>query len=207
MGTTSFNSFLAGLLGKTRSSILGLLYSHPDESFYMRQILRTVGVSPGAGQRELKWLTDRGIVKRRVSGHQVYYQANQECPIFQEIKNIITKTVGIGHMLRSVLAPVGQKIKIALLFGSAASGKINKNSDIDLLIVGDVTFAEVVEKLNPAQEALSREINPVVFRPAEFQKKIAEKHHFLRSILKGEFHYLIGDKIEFGKLVKKRLVG
>jgi len=206
MSTIEYNNFILGLWGKTRSSILALLYSHSDESFYMRQIFRMANISPGVGQRELKWLTETGIIKRKISGHQVFFQANQKCQIFQEIKSIVTKTVGIGYVLRSALDSIRNRIKIAFLFGSVVRGSLTRESDIDLLIVGDVTFAEVVEKLGSTQEILNREINPVVFSPVEFQKKIAERDHFLRSILEGKFIYLIGDKIELRKLVKKRVV-
>jgi len=206
MSTIAFNNLLRDLLGKTRSSILALLYTHPEESFYMREIFRRASLSPGSGQRELKWLTERGLIKRKVSGYQVYYKANQGCPIFKEIREMITKTVGIGDVLRSGLASVRPNIRVALLFGSALSGKVNSDSDIDLLIVGNITFAEVVEKLSQAQEVLNREINPLVFSPSEFKRKIAKRDHFLRSLLiKGEFHYLIGDKTELKKLAEKRL--
>jgi len=199
------SSDLSSLFGKTRRAILALLFSHPDESFYMRQILRLAGIAPGAGQRELKWLSGVGIIQRTVSGNQVYYQANSECPIFQELKSMVIKTVGIGDVLRSILAPLAERIQIALLFGSFAEGRANKDSDIDLIVVGSVTFAEVAEKLTPAQKFLRREINPTVFSPSEFQNKLKKGHHFLLSVLKSNFYYLLGDEIELRRLAKKRV--
>ena len=194
------NTALSKLFGKTRRSILSLLYSHPDESFYVRQIFRTVGIAPGAGQRELKWLSESGIIRRTVSGHQVYYQANSGCPIFLELKNIIIKTVGVADIIRARLAPIANKIHIALLFGSIVEGKESRDSDVDILIVGDSSFAEISETLDPAQKALGREVNPVVFNPTEFQDKLKKGHHFLNSILKNDFIYLIGDEIELKRM-------
>ncbi|UCE42249.1 MAG: nucleotidyltransferase domain-containing protein [Candidatus Aminicenantes bacterium] len=199
------NAVLSTLFGKTRRSILALLYSHPDESFYMRQILRTAGIAPGAGQRELNLLTESGIIRRTVSGNQVYYQANPECPIFWELKNIITKTVGIADIIRAQLVPIEERINIALLFGSVVQGKESKDSDIDILIVGDLTFAETVEKLAPVQKILGREINPTVFSSDEFRDKLKKGHHFLNSVLKSDLIYLIGDEIELKRLAKKRM--
>ncbi len=199
-------SNLSNLFGKTRKSILALLFGHPDESFYARQIFRLAGIAPGAGQRELTWLSDSGIIQRSVSGNQVYYQANPECPIFQELKSIITKTVGIGDVLRTFLAPLANRIKVAILYGSIAEGRETKNSDIDLLVIGTVTFAEVAEKLTPAQNFLKREINPTVFGADEFQKKLNRGHHFLLSVLKSNFHYVLGDEIELKRMAEKRMV-
>lgn len=196
---------LSNLFKKTRRSILALLYSHPDESFYVRQIFRLTGIAPGAGQRELTWLSNAGIIKRSVSGNQVYYRANSECPIFPELKSMITKTVGIGDTLRSILAPLEDRVQVAILYGSIADGRANKESDIDLIVVGNVTFADVAEKLTPAQKFLRREIDPTVFSPDEFQDKITKGHHFLNSILKRDLIYLIGDEIELKRLVEKRV--
>ena len=206
MSTSRHNkTALSCLFGKTRRSILSLLYSHPDESFYVRQIFRTVGIAPGAGQRELKWLTQSGIIQRTVSGHQVYYKANSDCPIFLELKNIIAKTVGVADIIRAQLAPIAEKINIALLFGSTVQGKEFRDSDVDILIVGDSSFAEISERLAPAQKTLGREVNPVVFNPEEFQGKLKKGHHFLNSVLKSDFVYLIGDEIEFKRLAEKRM--
>jgi len=201
------NTVLSNLFGKTRRSILALLYSHPDESFYLRQILRTAGIAPGAGQRELKWLSESGIIRRTVSGHQVYYQANSDCPIFLELKNIITKTVGFADIIRVQLAPLEKKIDIALLFGSVAEGKESKDSDVDILIVGDLTFAETAERLAPVQKTLGREINPVVFNSDEFQEKLKNGHPFLKSVLKSDIIYLIGDENELKRLAEEWMAG
>lgn len=197
---------LSNLFGKTRKSILALLFSHPDESFYVRQIFRLAGIAPGAGQRELTWLSTLGIIRRSVSGNQVYYQANPECSIFQELKSIITKTFGIGDVLRTFLEPLENRIKVAILYGSTAEGRETKASDIDLLVVGQVTFSEVAEKLIPAQDVLKREINPTVFSLAEFQKKLIDGHHFLSSVLKSNFHYVLGDENELKRMAEKRMV-
>jgi predicted transcriptional regulator len=82
------SSILEALFGKTRRSILCLLFSHADESFYLRKILRLAGVSPGAGQRELKRLSNAGIILRSETDGRVYFQANSECPIYIELKSI-----------------------------------------------------------------------------------------------------------------------
>ena len=198
---------LSNLFGKTRRSILALLYGHPDESFYVRQIFRAAGTAPGASQRELKWLSEVGIIQKRVSGNQVYYQANPECPIFQELKSLITKTAGAGDVLRSALAPFADRINLALLYGSVASGKANKESDIDLIVVGSAAFGDVAEKLIPAQTTLRREINPIVFSPDEFQSKLKKGDHFLTSVLKSDFHFIVGDENELKRLVKERMAG
>ena len=104
-----------GLLGQTlfsrnRRAVLGLLYGHPDEQFYLRQIVRFCGGGMGAIQRELKQLTEAGLLRRTVRGNQVYFQASADCPVFEEIKSILAKTAGTADILTAALAPLADRI-------------------------------------------------------------------------------------------------
>jgi len=193
------------LFAKVRRAILSLLFGHVDEAFYLRQIVRTTGFGLGPVQRELKQLTESGIIRRTVRGQQVYFQANLDSPIFPELKSLITKTTGIGDTLRAALVPIGGQLKAAFIYGSIARGEECSKSDIDLLIVGDIAFADVVVNLQAAQKLLGREIVPTVYPPEEFKAKMRAKHHFLTSVLKGPKIYLIGDENELRRLATKRL--
>jgi len=193
------------LFGKVRRAILSVLFGHADEAFYLRQIVRTTGFGLGPVQRELKQLTQCGIIRRSVHGRQVYFQANLDSPIFPELKGLITKTAGIGDTLRAALAPIAGQLKIAFIYGSIARGEEGPRSDIDLLVVGDIAFADVVVNLQAAQKLLGREIFPTVYPPDEFKAKMRAKHHFLTSVLKGSKIYLIGDENELRRLATKRL--
>src|SRR5580693_8051797 len=91
------------LFGQSRRSILALLYGHVDKEFYLREIARRAGTGIGATQRELGQLTDAGLLVRVRRGHQVYYQANRENPIFEELKSILAKTSGMRDVLQEGL--------------------------------------------------------------------------------------------------------
>jgi predicted nucleotidyltransferase len=193
------------LFSKTRRAVLSLLYSHGDDAYYLRQIVRSAGVGLGTVQRELKQLSDAGIIRRIVRGHQVYYQANPQCPVFAELKTLVVKTVGVGAALQAALTPLGDRIDVAFIYGSIARSEEHRDSDVDVLVVGKVTFAELVSSLSEAQKAIGREINPTVYPPAEFRSKVAAGHHFLSTVLRGPMFFLIGDKRELARLVKKPL--
>ena len=206
MGTLSYSDHVSQtLFGKTRQAVLSLLYSHSDETFYVRQIVRAAGGGVGGVQRELKELSDAGIIRRIVQGRQVYYQANPQCPVFDELKGLINKTMGIAATLKAALQPIADRIRIAAIYGSVARNEEQRGSDVDLLVVGNVGFGEIVSALNPAQKKINREINPTVYPVDEFRKKIKEGHHFLESILNEEMLFLLGDHRELARLAKKRL--
>jgi predicted nucleotidyltransferase len=195
----------SALFGKTRRAVLALLYAHADRAFYLRQVARQTNAGLGAVQRELKRLTRAGVIERRVEGHQVFYQANQSCPIFVELQSLVYKTAGAAEVLRQALSPVAARVPLAFLYGSMATGSTTSASDVDVLVVGEVTFAEIVAVLGKAQEHLGRDVNPTVYPPAEFARKLAEKHHFLTTITEGPKVFLLGDEYELGRLAKSRV--
>jgi len=200
MSTAPTSSCLsAALFGQTRRAILALLYGHPDEAYYLRQLVRSAGLGLGAVQREVKRLADAGIFQRTVRGRQVYYQANPECPLFEELKSLVVKTAGVADALRDALAPLAGQINVAFIYGSVARFKQRSGSDVDLMVIGDVSFGDVVSALGAAQELLHREINPTVYSPAEFRSKLKARHHFLSSVLRNEKVFVIGDEHELAR--------
>jgi len=75
-----------------------------------------------------------------------------------------------------------------------ARGDERAGSDVDLMVVGETRLGEVVQALAPAQQALRREINPNVYRTAEFSEKLAEAEPFLRRMMQDRKIYLIGSE-------------
>ena len=197
MGTGINQKRLSSVLfGKTRQAVLALFYLHYDEPFYLRQVVRAAGMGQGTVQRELKNLTDAGIIRKTRRGQMVYYQANQACPVFSELRSLVLKTAGLVDVLRNALKPLSKKIKVAFVFGSFASNSAKAGSDVDMMVIGSCAFGEVVDAVGKAQEKLGREVNPSVYPADEFKKKVAAEHHFLKTVLAGPKFFLIGDENE-----------
>ena len=191
-------SIATALFGKVRRGILGLLYTHSDESYYLRQIARIVGVGQGAVHRELVNLSGAGLLIRSRRGNLVYYEANRNCPVFADLRGLIVRTAGVADVLRVALAPLADRITAALVYGSVARGAEKTDSDVDVMVIGDVDFGDIVSALRPAQDQLRREVNPSVFSSAEFRERIASKDHFITSVLREPKVILIGDENELG---------
>jgi predicted nucleotidyltransferase len=192
------------LFGVYRRQILGLLLLRPDETFYVREIARLTEVSAGSLHRELKLLTEAGLLLRTEVGNQVRYQAARDFQIFQELAGIFRKTAGLADVLRDLLAPLQSKITMALIFGSVAQSKTRASSDVDLLVVGSVPFATVVEACHTGRTRLSRDVNPVVMTKSAFHARCRQNDRFVLRIAKEPKIFLIGDASEFGKLAEDR---
>jgi uncharacterized protein len=197
MSTTSKESSVASVLfGKVRRDVLSLLFSHPDESFYLRQIERMIGSSHGAVHRELTNLARAGLIVRTSREKQVYYKANRSSPVFADLRGLIRRTAGLADVLRAALAPLAEKIRIAFVYGSIAHGTEKSESDVDVMIIGDSTFGEVVAALHSTEAELRREVNPSVFELEEFRERVRDGEHFVSSVLRDDKVFLIGDEDE-----------
>lgn len=196
MGTTDILSNT--LFGRTRGAVLSVLYGHVGESFYLRQLARLTDKALGPVQREVRQLVDAGLATRKILGGRTLYSANQDSPVFKEIKSLVNKTVGMHDVLVDALNPLRKRINLAFVYGSVARSRDTEHSDVDLMIVGKVAFDEVVESLAAAQKTLNREINPTVYSMREFGKKV--RGNFLKTVLADKKLFIIGDEDDVREL-------
>lgn len=193
MGTHTLGRGLASaLFGKTRKAVLGLLYAHPDRSFYLRQIARATGAGQGAVQRELGRLVEAGIITRSGTGREVHFQANRQCPIFAELQGLMLKTAGLADVLRSALSPLAGQLDLAFVHGNHATGKATVSSDVDLLVVGDVDEMELHKAVSQAEEQLGRAVNHTLLSRHEFSRRRRSKGGFLSRVLSGSKIPIVG---------------
>jgi predicted nucleotidyltransferase len=162
--------------------------------------VRIAGIGQGAAQRELTRWVEAGLLLKTQRGNQVHYQANHRSPIFPELKTLTLKTAGVADVLREALAGLSRQITVAFVHGSLAQGTEKTDSDVDVVVVGGVTFTDVVTALHGAQDRIGREVNPTVYSKQEFQKKVRAGHHFLTTVLNAPKMFLIGGEHELKRL-------
>lgn len=181
------------LFGKTRQAVLALLMQSPDDRYYVRELARLTGISPGAVKYELDALSEADLITRAADGNRVVYQANRQSPIYEELRSIVAKTSGIPLVIKNALAPFGGKIERALIYGSLAKGTSQSRSDVDLLVVGDVEFPALVSALASVEHSVQREISVRLISAREFTEKIRKRDRFLTGILKGPVIPVLGE--------------
>jgi len=112
---------------------------------------------------------------------------------------MLRKTSGMADVIRDALSPVADRILAACVFGSVARGAETSGSDVDVLIVGDVSLGAVVDVFFPIQTRIGREINPKVFSQREWRAKVKAKDVFATEILRKPKMFLIGDRDELAE--------
>ena len=189
------------LSSRIRVEIFRLLFGADNAALHMREIERKSGFTIGTVQRELHKLVKLDLIKKTKDGNRTYYQANKGNPIYQDIFNIVQKTVGSIFLLKEALSQ-STEIEFAFIFGSFAAGKENSHSDIDLMVIGNLGLRNVVSLLSGISEKTGREINPQVISKLEFINRISLNDHFISNVINSDKTFIMGTKDEFTKLVK-----
>lgn len=177
-------------LSKARGAVLRCLFGLRDEERHVRAIERESGLTVNAVREELSKLGALDLLVARRDGNRLYYSANAAHPLYTELRAIVLKTDGLRDVL--VEALVSPAIKVAFVYGSLARGEARAASDLDLLVIGSVGLREVARLLMGTVEKIGREVNPVVFRPEEFRKRVASQDAFVKDIISKPKLFVIG---------------
>jgi len=185
------------LFTKTQKKVLSLLYAQPDKSFYTKEILRLTGMGVATIKRELDRMEATGILTLTKIGNQHHYQANADCPIYQELLGIVKKTFGIVGVLRDALSPL-EHVEHAFIYGSIAKSSEHAGSDIDLMLVGgELSYSGVMELLDSAEQQLGRTINPTLYSLKEFSDRCDTSQNFIKRVMEQPKLWIVGETEAF----------
>ncbi len=188
----------------TLAQILSLIFLNPEEEFYQLDIARKVQKALIQVQRAVKTLEEIGLIASTHRGRMVYYKAVRQHPAFEDLKRLFVKTIALGEGIHQALQPLQSKVYLAFIFGSVARGDESVDSDIDLCIIADITLKELSKALSPFSRGLQRELNPILFDPDKFQKRISENDPFMLEILQSPKIWIVGNEHECKQMVKGR---
>ena len=178
---------------KTRKELFRLYFTNPDQEYYLRELERILRTPVSMIRKELNRLEEDGLFLSRKKGNLTYYLLDQSYPLFDELKSIVFKTIGIQGSLREILGRA-RGIEVAFIYGSFAKHEEVGRSDIDLLIIGKVNENRFLREINKLEKVLKREINYSIFQRDEFNRKKKEKDPFITDLLKNPKIFLIGDQ-------------
>jgi predicted nucleotidyltransferase len=171
------------LFSKVQQRVLALIFSHPERSFYMSEIVRKVHSGVGAVERELSRLERSGLVTVERIGNQKHYQANRVAPVFKELRGLVEKTVGLAEPIRKSFGPYAAAVQVAFVYGSVAKGTDTARSDIDLMVIGDdLSFPDLYAATQRAESKLGRKVNPLFLSWRDWQRKVSDRGSVISKI-------------------------
>lgn len=178
---------------KTRKSLFRLYFTNPESEYYLRELERLLGVPVSMIRKELLRLEGNGIFVSTKKGNLTYFSLNKSYHLFDELKSIVFKTIGIKGLLKEALDKI-KGVKTAFIYGSFAKDEEKAISDIDLFIIGKVDENELLSEINGLEKILKREINYTLYANDEFNKKKRKKDVFISDVSNNKKIFLIGDK-------------
>jgi predicted nucleotidyltransferase len=182
---------------KIRQKIILLFLYNQKREFYLSEIAKIVGTSPGTAQRELNRLLSSGFISFKKKANLSIYSLNNRYTLLKEVKAIVNKTFGIEVLLKNELGTI-DNIEYAFIFGSFVKGKFRSESDIDLFVIGDVEEDQILKTVEKIENSIDREINYHLAGRNEFLSKTKD-NYFYREILQ-DYILLVGNKDDFKKL-------
>ncbi len=187
---------LDALFPLVRQELLAVAFLSPDKWWYMTELADHLKTPLSSLQRELNSLSLSGVLERKQDGRRTYYKARKDSPVFDDLRELLLKTAGIVPALQSELSRFSGKIRWAAIYGSMARGEEGAQSDIDLLIVGDVATGDLLPVLRRVERRFRREVNVKRYSEREFRDKLRGGDHFLKSVVKGQVVSLTGSPNE-----------
>ena len=157
----------AGLISsKTRIKLLVRFFFNPMARSYLRELAKEFNVSTNSVREELNQLTKTNLLKSEKNGRNVYYMANQDHPLFPELKSMVSKVLGLDQVLDGIVNRLGA-LERAYLIGDYAEGK--DTGIIDLILVGSIDDYHLNDLTRKTERYTNRKIRSLVLSPAEYQ--------------------------------------
>ncbi|MBZ5572636.1 MAG: hypothetical protein LAO09_12260 [Acidobacteriia bacterium] len=196
------HAVLDSLFPSVRQGVLAAVLTQSEKWWYLSELAGFLHTRPSSLQRELAALVQSGVLQQRRDGRRTYFKAEMRSPIFQELRGIFEKTVGLLPTLRATLRPFEKKVVCAFVYGSVARHKEHAASDVDLMVIGNVGLAELAPSLRRAEKRLGREVNVTSYSVDEFRKKVARGDHFLATVLKGGLEFVKGESRDLDAITR-----
>lgn len=184
------------LSSRIRAAIFRLLFGFDAKEIYMRDLERRSGFSIGAIQAELKKLLRFELLEKRKDGNRIYFQANKNHPLYSDIRSLVFKTNGLIDIIKDALIN-SDAIKYAFVFGSFARNEETASSDIDLMVIGDLTLRHLTGMLAGLSDKLNREINPHCLGEQDFIRRKNAGEPFISRICEESRLFIIGNENDF----------
>ncbi len=176
---------------KTRKALFRIYFTNPEKEYYLRELERILDIPVSMIRKELVNLEKSGIFKSRKKGNLLYYSLDKSYPLYNELRNIVFKTIGVSGFLEKKLKKI-EGLKLAFIYGSFAKKEEKLTSDIDLFLIGNIDEDELIKIIEDSENSLKREINYSLYSKEDFQKKKKEKDPFISELLENSKIFLVG---------------
>ncbi|MFH1079592.1 MAG: nucleotidyltransferase domain-containing protein [Pseudomonadota bacterium] len=184
---------------KLRVELLALFFMRLGETFYLGEIVKHTGGDPGNISRELRNLESIGLLISRKEGNLKYYSLNKTYLLYDELRSIILKTRGAVGTLKEKLSDV-KNIDFAFIYGSIAAGTETAKSDIDLMVIGEISMEKLLSFMRDPERTLGRQINASLYSAKEYGSRMKKQDPFVARVMNEPRILLMGEEDELQRI-------
>lgn len=169
--------------GKTKVQILDVLLSHSGESFHLRGLAQAAGTDSGNTSKLLRGLVQGGLVLAAPDTHSTRYSINQQSPLVAPLQQLLA----LGGALVVDLRLVATRLKATYVavFGSVAAGMARSDSDVDVLLVGELSGVAAQAAFKPVARKHGKQVNVVAVTANQLSKHLTDGGAFWSSLAHG----------------------
>jgi len=178
---------------RVRIQLLSHFLLHPEARNHIRALASEVDAQYNAVWKELNNLEEAGLLQSETVGGRKIFTLNSQFPIIPELRNILLKTVGAGDLVREFLKDL-EGIEVAFIFGSFAEGEPDADSDLDIMLIGDLDVAQVTPVIDEMEKMLARDVNYVMFTQEEWKSRLEKGDIFVTNVRDAPKVMLIGSQ-------------
>jgi hypothetical protein len=169
--------------GKTKARILEVLLSNPDQTYHLRGLAQAAGTDSGNTSKLLRVLVDGGLVRAVPDSPSTRYAINQDSPLTEPLRSLFARAGALMEDLRTrALTLAATYIAV---FGSQAAGTAEVLSDVDVLVVGELSAVSAQAAFKPVGRKHHKSINVVVVSPPELALQLSAGSAFWSSVAGG----------------------
>ena len=151
---------------KTRINLLLKFFLNPERTAYLRGLAEEFGESTNSIRLELNKFEKAGMLDTSFSGNRKIFKVNQEHPLFNDIRSIVFKFVGIDKLIEDLVKRLGNLEKVYIT-GDFAKGK---NGDIlDILIVGEIDQSYLLRLIEKVEKQIKKRIRYLIYTVEKFK--------------------------------------
>ena len=160
------------ITSKTRLRLLIKFFVSQANRGYLNGLASEMGESSNAIRKELNHLHDAGYLDKVRNENKVEYQANTKHPLYDILRKVVLKHLGLEDIVETVLERMGNVKKI-ILVGDYAEG--NDTGNIEVFLIGEDLNMSYISQLDEKIEKLIK--RKVSFYLAS--KFLSERKHIL----------------------------
>ena len=171
--------------------VMTLTVPHSGRWFYQREIQLITGIAYTPVRAALIDLDAFGLLTKRTHGNRQYYMVNKDFLLYEEYRNIVLKTTGLGDHLRW-MDREEHKITTVFVYGDFAEGTETTDTPIRFCSIDRMKDEIFEDAVATAKKLTEKEIEYIRMTPEQLKQHVADQDKETLALIDGKKIFIEG---------------